>query len=433
MNVTVPSVATLEAIIRSAGVRTVRIEPRRRFLAESPELAAAARDVEPWLGPALDTLLRELPLPKTVTSFIERPFYRPPGSYRCFYYCPSTLARPGDDPGRAVLAIKGLEPAAPDVDALFSDLKRACYSPHNIAEHLVLEERKIPGCVSLQEAIREAERARAIQSAHSSAYGGLARVPLPLFVYRHPEPVVARMIDHLRELLSKAAFEIVEPLAAEGLGVYVYYYPAPPVRARDLDYVLQGMRFGERVTLLSEMCDPDKVIGRWISLCVRMLYLGVLPGSLSSLRTGICCQPQNACIDGGFVDLDSLTPLSELRDDTAVQAALQLSTESLLRTVGTLVTGGSDPTRPESHEVRVGSHYLWQHLWTRIEAAIESEARPGLELDPRVREYFTPARSFTDLVDRLRTYYSPPSPSFDDASRRFGELGPWLVLAAKDS
>jgi hypothetical protein len=73
----------------------------------------------------------------------------------------------------------------------------------------------------------------------------------------------------------------------------------------------------------------------------------VLPGALPSFRTGICCQPQNACIDGGFVDLGSLTPLSTLRDDTAVYAALQFSTESLLNTIRALVAGSTDPTRPE--------------------------------------------------------------------------------------
>jgi hypothetical protein len=427
-----PTTPTLAESIRSLGIRCVRLPQLRNFVEETSGAESPLTRAEKWLPSAIETLSAQLPLPKTVAPFVERPFFRPPGSYRSFYYGPSTLRAPGTRTGGAVVAIKGLEPCAPDIDVLFHDLQRACYSPHNIAEHLVFVEHKIPACLCLSEAIREAERAAAIQSLHLRFYGGLARLPLPLFVYGHTDEVREMMTGKLRRCLSGAAFETVEAALGSGLGVYVYYYPTVPARARDIDHLLQGLDFRERlIALLRAMGDPEAAVHGWVREFTRMLYLGFLPGSLASLRSGNCCQPQNACLDGGFVDLDSLTPLDELRSDTAIQAGLQLSVESLLQSARTLVAGSTDPTRAESTEIRIDLHYFSQYLFSLIQAAIKTEARPGLELDARIQTYFSTPRTFEELVARLRTYYSPRS-EFDSVNQDFNELGQELLKAIRE-
>jgi hypothetical protein len=252
-------------------------------------------------------------------------------------------------------------------------------------------------------------------------------------VFRHSDDVIGLARDKLRHYLSAAAFQGMEPQLEAGLGAYLYYYPAAPTRVRDVEFLLDGLDFRARaLALATQVCDPDDVICRWVRGFVRMLYLGFLPGSLPSFRTGICCQPQNACMDGGFVDLDSLTALDELRDDTAVYAALQFSTDSLIRTVRTLMAGSSDPTRAEGHDVRVDLHYFSQYVSALVQDAIEAEARPGLELDPRILKYFTPARTAADLVDRLGTYYSRKT-DFDAATHDFGKFGLSLVQSARDN
>lgn len=406
---------------------SVQLDPVRSFLAEEPELRAALTQTEPWLEPLLDEL-RELPLAPTTGTFVSKPFYRPPGSHRCYYYCPASA---GSAPGaRGVLAFKGLEPQLPDLNALLGGLRRACYSPHDMAEHLIFEEQKIPACLGLNEAIREAQRAAQAQLAHLRAYGSLARLPLPLFVFRHAPATQSRAHEALRQQLSETAFSTVSPWVDAGLGAYVYYYPSAPVRARDIDTLLQGHAFRERLLALLQVCDPDELVRRWVSGFARLLWLGVLPGSLASLRTGLCCQPQNACLDGGFVDLDSLTPISSLKDDTAVYAALELSTGALLASVRSLLAGATDPSRAETLDVRIDLHHFRQFLHAALVSALEREARPSLELDPRVRSYFQAPQSFAELVGRLGSYYSPSNTRALEQARDYGEFGSWLLSVA---
>ena len=120
-------------------------------------------------------------MPPSAQVFVARPAYRPPGSYRCFYVNPSW--HEGTFPDDGVMAVKGMEPATHDFEVVLQGLQRPCYTPHNIAEHLVFEERKLPGSLALPEALREAKAAASLQAAHWHAYGHLARVPLPLAVF----------------------------------------------------------------------------------------------------------------------------------------------------------------------------------------------------------------------------------------------------------
>lgn len=425
-------ILTLESIL-GAQHETIGLEPVWNFIVEHPEFSEALAETEPWLPQACDALVGRLPLPKTVGTFISKPFYRPVGSYRCFYYYPSSAKDANtESQGHAVIAIKGLEPCIPDLDAALRDLKRPCYSPHNIAEHLIFEEHKIPLAVRLPEALKEAQRAAEIQTAHRRAYGSLARLPLPLFVFRHSDETAQLMFEKLRCQLSEPAIERLKPWFHEGLGTYVYYYPTPPVRVRDVDLLLHGLEFRQRMFALMSFCDPAEIIRRWICGFVRMLYLGVLPGALPSLRSGICCQPQNSCIDGGFVDLDSLTPLRELRDHTAVYAALQFSTDALLDSVRALLIGSVDSTRGDGVEARFDLHHLKSYVFGLIQEAITSEARSELVLDARIKQYYEPAQSLEDLVDRLGPYYPTRNSDFADRARQFSAFGLSLIASARE-
>jgi hypothetical protein len=427
------SVQTLEDSIERLGFQRVSLACVRDFTIDGSGPEQRFVGVESWLPSAVETLSACLPVPKTVAPFVERPFFRPPWSSRSFYYSPATLQDSSGGTGRAVVALKGLEPCISDVDDLFLDLRRASYSPHNIAEHFVFVEHKIPGCLGLEEAIREAERAAAIQERHLRFYGSLARLPVPLFVYRHSNEVVKSVTEKLRRLLGTAAFERMEPMLADGLGAYVYYYPTAPIRARDIDHALESLSFHQRlIVLLREVCDPEDVILGWVRGFTRMLYLGFLPGSLASLRSGICCQPQNACLDGGFVDLDSLTSLEEIQDTTALDAALQFSVEALLQTVRSLTVGGVDPTRPESSEIRIDIHHIRQYVLGAIKRAIETEARAGLHLDPRIAAYFCEPKTFEELVTRLGPYFGGSS-KFEVVSEDFHHLSKELLKGVRGS
>jgi hypothetical protein len=423
-----------EALQTAAGLRLQLV---RDFPGEQSALRSAIPLLEGWLPPCLELLERKLPLPRSLQAFVDPPFYRPPGSYRSFYCYPAALREDAADTpesetrqARAVLAIKGMEPASAELGGLLRGLIRPCYSPHNVAEHLIFEEGKIPGCVSLAEAQLEAEQAAELQSAHLRVYGQLARLPLPLFVFRHSSETEEAVVRVLESVLSRPALAKVVPRVKAGLGVLVYHYPSPPVRVRELELLLSGLPFQQRMFALLGLCDPEQIIDGWVREFTRMLHLGFVPGSLASLRTGSCCQLQNACINGGFVDLDSITRVDALADDTALYASLQLSSDALLGSVRALVAGSQDPTRAETLELRVDLHHLRSFLLARIRAALQQEAEGGSRLDPRILAYFVPDVRFETLVGQLGTYFPAATSDFAAAAGLFEQFGTALVSAA---
>jgi len=413
-------------------LRSVTLGSVRGFADGNDVLARLEAD-GPRLRQTVEGLVDALPAPPTVAAFTSGSFCRPPASCRSFYFFPSGDGDVGAGAGGGAIAFKGLEPCAPDFCDLLADFRRAGPSPHDIAEHFVFEERKVPGCLTLEDALFEAERSSWYQTAHLAAYGEPAHTPVPLFVFRHAAETVTRTSEALRHHLSTPAFRVVERELERGLGVYVYYYPSLPIRVRDIDFLLQGVAFRERLlAIMRDVCDPDEVVDGWVRGFMHLLYCGFLPGSLASLRSGMCCQPQNACIDGGFVDLDSLTRFDELVDDTAVLAALQFSVDSLIDSVRSLIAGRFDPTRGEGPGVRIDLHHFREYVLAMLRAAVEREERPDLQLDARVSTYLEPPHQFGALIDRLTTYYSRPS-AFEQPAREFRAAIPGLIRAARQA
>src|SRR5260221_5288830 len=136
---------------------STRLTPVRCFVEGDPAVARLEM-VEPELRQRIDELVDALPIPPTVAAFSADSFCRPPTSSRCFYF----LLRVDDDGGAGagggVIAFKGLEPCAADFSDLLADFRRAGPTAHNIAKHFVYEERKVPGCLTLDNALFEAER-----------------------------------------------------------------------------------------------------------------------------------------------------------------------------------------------------------------------------------------------------------------------------------
>src|SRR5262249_57924643 len=89
-------------------------------------------------------------------------------------------------------------------------------------DKLALIEGKVPGCVTLAEALADARAALAVQRAHVARHGAPARLPFPLVVARWPDPVAERALAALRPRLRRRAREVVEPAVRASLPVYVY-------------------------------------------------------------------------------------------------------------------------------------------------------------------------------------------------------------------
>jgi hypothetical protein len=401
---------------------------------ESQPLVVRAAENEPMLDDAMSTFRRGLPAPPTTEAFVLESYYRPPGSARSFYQRLAGERPRTDGRHRGVVAIKGMEPLSPTFRKGLLRLTAPGHTPHTVAEHFVVQEGKVPACLTLDEAVTEAQRALELQRAHVAAYGQLARIPLPLFVFRHTDDTVTRVSGQLAAILSDTAGRLTSARASDGLGVYLYYYPSAPLRVTHLEYLLRGRPFGQRTLALLSICDPDVTIRRWVRVFVRMLYLGYLPGSLASLHTGLCCQPQNACVDGGFVDVDSVTPLSALRSDTDVTAALAYSVEEMVRTEDGLLTSGVEDPRLRQDRVRVDRHHVSDYVFRLIRQSVQSEARPGLEMDPRVMEYLEPAHSADELVTRLAAYFDSPRRGLSSGWDEFGHhSAAWIDDAQGDN
>src|SRR5262249_21889508 len=93
------AIPSLEESIRSLGFASLSTRPVSNYAEPGDALETALAGAEHWLPGVSKTLSRQLPVPKTVAPFVARPFFRPPGSYRSFYYGPSTLAGVGSGAG----------------------------------------------------------------------------------------------------------------------------------------------------------------------------------------------------------------------------------------------------------------------------------------------------------------------------------------------
>jgi hypothetical protein len=367
---------------------------------DHPELAAALDQVESWLPGMLSVFQEEMPAAPGHQAFAEPPLFRPPGNHRSFLYCPGALTddRPGPGHDHGVVVFKGLEPAFSWFPQLLHDLRAPCYTPHSIAEHLVVEEGKIPGCVGLREAFFEAQAAQRLQTRYLATYGEPARAPLPLFVYRHSPDTIGRTREQLRAELSEQTFDLMAPTLDTGLGGYAYYYPAPPIRARDVDSMLANEPFWRRQLALLSFGDVSELVERWLQLFARLLVTGLLPGAAASRKRGICCQPQNACLDGGYVDVDSVVPVESLRSDADIGQAVWFSFEALTDTILTLLAGHPESVSGSADLLR-GT--VRSFVTARVGQLLAAEQDLGRHLDPRIAAFVTAPASVSDLVTIL--------------------------------
>jgi len=234
---------------------------------------------------------------------------RPVNHHRAFYW---TLG-----PGR-VVAFKGTEIVAADLDDSIARLARGRRFELRHLDHYPVRERKVPFALRLGEALREAENAALLQAAYVARYRALARVPLPLFVFRWSDDEVARFRGQLAPHLTRYVLDLVDELLASGLGVYVYYYPGIPLRVREL---------------ASPIDATLDAVDDWVKLVARILALGFFPCSYVQADTGQMIQDQNAVVDGGFVDTDSLHAMAEGAEPGEFRRHLAFSTRVLAHTI----------------------------------------------------------------------------------------------------
>jgi hypothetical protein len=377
--------------------------------AEAPRLASALEAMAPWTRAAHDELRGRMPFARSCRAFSAGAFFRPAGHYRAIYM---------QGPGEGVLAIKGTELFANDVRDTLVSIKHIRHphadKKHSNLEHFPIIEQKVPMAVLVDEAITEARKAQLFQVAHLERYGELANVPIPLIVIRWPERTVAAFRDTLMPLLSERAAELVDQRMACGLAAYVYFYRSPPLRAQHIDAALETKvtprdGYRGRLAALEDRADPQQVVHDWIALVARMLALGYMPCTHASHETGQCLRSMNAVVDGGFVDLDSMQLVSEMRSDDELVETILVSLQELSDTVMTFALGTALARSNVGPSTALIAQAVFALVRDELRTAMEDEERHGAVFDPRLTSLLGRRDLFAGLDAVLSALY-PPAP-----------------------
>lgn len=371
--------------------------------ASHPRLMQMAKRKFPAIGKALGGIAKAFPVAPSCNVFAsgDRKWVRPLGHFRAFYH--SSRALVGDAPIEqiaalthhdGVLAFKGTEPCVADSDVVLERMRRISgpREVHAWAEHYALTEAKVPIGTSLREALREATVAASVQQRHVRVYGELATLPLPIAVIKLSAAATAAHSLRVERVISKHAMDNIRPVLADGLAAYCYAYPSLPLRAHHTQPPQPVFKHRHAAG------DPFAVVEGWARVFVRLLCLGYFPCSLSNLGqegagTGLgqMCRPNNAIIDGGFVDVDSITSFAEvdaLDDRPLFDMTLELSLDELTKTVRRFLLGGEE--RPSLGVWAAPVAQLDEWLMTRLRVLAKSEQRKQARLDPRVAHRLFP-------------------------------------------
>lgn len=351
---------------------------------EAPELLACLPE------PAAHALGRlrqgQFPAARTIADYDTGRFFRPLRHVRSFY------ERVG---GSAVIAYKGSEAWADDLRPTVREMAegRSCLNKNDT---FIVNEGKIPVAYMTHEALGDARKALSLFSAVRSTFHESPALPLPLLVVQWPERAVSRYRDLVLPQLSATSRAMVERRLANGLAEYVYYFPKSPIRLRHAG--VSGREL---------MANPARTAARvdaWVTLCTQILCSGYLPCVLSNQRCGCCVQDQNVCIDGGFVDVDSVEAID---DDPAMfvpnlLASLQILAHSLLCYLGPAL-----PERLIAPVLQVANGFgdtlhamlVFPHVWRMVEEKLNGFVAAGIRPDQRLVAIFGAGHGLSSLLE----------------------------------
>jgi hypothetical protein len=361
-------------------IRVEAAEPVWQAAAEWPE---ATR----WIGDGVGAALAAgVPVLRDVHPVDHAPYLRPPGHRRAFY-----LRDPG---GPGVLAIKGSEPLATNFGdfldevgaarvgievrlgspAIDRTLSRAELSG---LDKFPILEGKVPGAVTVREALAEARAALAIQRTHVARHGVPARLSLPVFLGRWPAAVAERVAAELGARMAGRGLELAVAALAGGLAVYVYRYPSVPVRLAHLAVpdARRGADVAGRLAAIARHVEPRAALDGWLGLTARMLALGFVAKDPRAVVSGDCLQVQNACLDGGFADVESVVESRGL-DERALRDAVRRTAHELALDATRLLFGLATSTV----DLRDRLPDLVAIVWADLAARVEADA----PVDPRI-------------------------------------------------
>ena len=375
----------------------------------TPELIDSMARCVPQIREVMASLRQSLPLvPHSGIGPIGR-FYRLPNHYRSisFILPPDESGVPGSIPG--VIVFKGTEPLLADFPSYFEWMLSAQVrsSPLPIGLHFPLDMKLPPAAMWIEECRSEQAVSSNVQRLFLSRHDRLARLPLPLFVFKLTSAQQARYEDVVRSRISEEAWKKFRSKMSDGLGVEVYYYPELPVRVADL-------HVGNVRETFKAALDPPQVeatFDKWIELLSRILCLGFMPYVPWHHGMGSCLDPGNVCIDGGFNDLLTLVPFDAIPSDVLFQRSVQLCIQILADSMGSLSAAAIGiPSVVETDATTLAAAYVTEHLRRHVHA-IQGE---GHAVDARLVACFERpvASAILDLLRKTHQGKGRPAAQF---------------------
>lgn len=349
------------------------------------------KNQQPRIQNELFNLRQEIPASRSCATFKSGQYLRPYGHFRAFYRQISQ---------KSVLGFKGCDIFAEDIPQKLTELRKfRSQSANSMLQSLIQVEEKVPMAMTLPETLQEAQKAAEFQTTYLKRYGELARMPVPLLVCRWRSPQIAKFKMNLITVLTPHEKDRVHRIANKGLGALVYFYPALPIRVRHLAQLAHRCerensidRFHRQKKMASVFGNwptPRETISRWITLTARILALGYSPYRISHPHNGHCIQEQNAVIDGGFADVDSLQPLDKIKDDIMFYNACMMTKEYLSLTINRFLNGyekydsDSPPILLSKSQLAVA-----RRLRREITQQLRIEERNGYTIDARLFHAF---------------------------------------------
>lgn len=364
---------------------------------ETPELLDEVSVRLPRIHDLMESLRQSLPLVPNagVGPIAKTGFIRIPNHYRSVsFVLPPDYGDGRSSPG--VIVFKGTEPLLADFPEYFDWMMNAPFraSALPLALHFPLDMKLPPAGMWIEECVAEQSVSSRLQRDFLRRYGRLAKLPLPLFVFKMTAEQDARYEATIRARLPEDAMRKIKNKLIDGLGVEVYYYPDLPVRVADL--MVGNVRETFRSALdIDRMEETSK---QWIQLLAEMLSLGYMPYAPWHHGMGGCVDTGNVCIDGGFNDLLTLVPFEAIPDDALFRQSLSASVRMLSESMTVMMAASiGAPSTGDQEAMALMMTYVNRVLRENV-GAIEGS---GHSVDARLRRWLDPAKA-SDILEMLK-------------------------------
>ena len=333
------------AMTDGAGFGRTVLSSRFDVERDTPHLLEAVAADFPRIPQVVASLRHSIPLAPHARIGEVGGFVRIPNHYRSV-----SCVLPCDDTGDATGAVvfKGTEPLLPDFPEYLDWMLNVPFrgSDLPLGLHFPLDMKLPPGAMWIEECVLEQEVTSGIQGKYLAQHGRLARLPVPLFVFELTAEQVERYRGVVRARLPQAAFSRIEAKIAGGLGIEVYYYPTPPVRAADL--LITEIRRAFRAVLSEDALVAT--FGDWIRLMADLLLLGYMPYAPWNHGMGAYVDAGNSCIDGGFNDLLTIVPFDSIPNEHLFWRGLGQSIQMLAGSVVAMCAAAAETGPPPIRE-----------------------------------------------------------------------------------